>query len=735
MCVPTYFGTTSVAEKQATTQRSWEDTHANHAPDDPLLGCLILLTQLRHQPHTADSLLAGLPVQPGGLTPDLFIRAAARVNLSARLVKKPLNKISQLVLPVVLLLKNGQACVLVERVDDQVKVLFPESGDGEQQLPVSKLSAEYTGLALFVQQTHRFDARTDGLTQEPGKHWFWGTIARSWTLYTDVLVAAFLINLFALASPLFIMNVYDRVVPNEAMETLWVLASGVAIVYVFDFILRMMRGYFIDVASKKSDILISSQIFSKVMGLRSEARPASVGAFANNLHEFEGFRDFFTSATLTAIIDLPFVVLFLLVIWFIGGPLALVPALTIPIVLLYGLMIQNPLRLAVNHTFQKSAQKNATLIESLSGIETVKTMRAESLLQRRWEDAVGYVAKWGIKSRFLSQSATHVAVFMQQLATVVLVIYGVYLIADGDLTTGALIACVILTGRALAPMAQIAALLTRYHHSATAYQSLSKIMQLPEERPAGKKFLHRPAFEGGIEFKDVSFRYPNQSVNALSHVSFRIQPGERVAIIGRMGSGKTTLEKLILGLYEPTDGAVLVDNIDIRQLDPADVRRNIGYTPQDGTLFYGTVKDNIVLSAPYADDAAILRATALSGVDEFTQQHPQGLDMPVGEQGVGLSGGQRQTVAIARSLLLDPPILLMDEPSNSLDNSTEDRLKKRLSPYLDKKTLILITHRASLLEWVSRVIVMDGGKIIADGPKAQVLDALKQGRLKTVGAS
>lgn len=721
-----------MTEQQATVQDDWQQSHNQFAQDDPLLGCLVLLTQLQHQPHTVDSLLAGLPIEQGDMSPDLFIRAAARVNLSSRLVKKPLARISPLVLPAVLLLKNKQACVLVSRSESEAKILIPESGAGEKTISLEQLQLDYTGFALFVQKKHGFDGRTAHLENDQPKHWFWDTIARSWTIYADVLVAAFLINLFALASPLFIMNVYDRVVPNNALETLWVLASGVFIVFVFDAVLRMMRAYFIDVASKKSDILISSTIFSKVMGLKAEVRPQSVGAFANNLHEFEGFRDFFTSATLTAIIDLPFVVLFLAVIWFIGGPLVWVPASAIPVVVLFGLSIQAPLRKAVNNTFQKSAQKNATLIEALHGIETVKTMRAESQLQRRWEDAVGYIARWGIKSRLLSQSATHVAVFVQQIATVALVIYGVHLIADGDLTTGALIACVILTGRALAPMAQVASLLTRYHHSAAAYRSLSGIMDLPEERPAGKKFLHRPKFDGSIEFKDVCFRYPGQTINALNRVSFKVQAGERVAIIGRMGSGKTTLEKLILGLYEPTEGAVLVDNIDIRQLDPADLRRNIGYTPQDGSLFYGSVKDNIVLSAPYIDDSAILRATALSGVDEFTQQHPQGLDMPVGEQGTGLSGGQRQTVAIARSILLDPPVLLMDEPSNSLDNSTEDRLKKRLVPYMESKTLILITHRASLLEWVTRLIVMDNGKIIADGPKAQVMDALKQGRLKTV---
>lgn len=708
---------------------SWKHVHNEDVQDDPLLGCLVLLTKLEGKPYTAESLKAGMPLESGRVPPALFVRVAARANLSARLVKKTITDISPLVLPAVLLLKNNQACILLSEQGELVKVLFPESG-GERTLDKAALEALHTGYAFFVQHKHGFDERTADLKKEKPRHWFWDTIGKSWTIYVDVLVAAFLVNLFALASPLFIMNVYDRVVPNEAIETLWVLASGITIVFLFDFILKSLRGYFIDLAGKKSDILISSTIFAKVLGLKSEVRPKSVGAFANNLHEFEGFREFFTSATLTAIIDLPFIILFLLVIWFIGGDLVVIPVSAIPIILLYGFFIQAPLRKAVNKTFKQSAQKNATLIEALTAIETVKTMRAESQLQRKWEDAVGYIARWGIKSRYLSQSATNVATLVQQLASMGVVIYGVYLISDGELTMGALIACTILTGRALAPMAQVAGLMTRYHQSAAAYGALSHIMSLPEERPASKQFLQRSHFDGDIEFKEVSFSYPEQQTVALDKVSFTIKAGERVAIIGRMGCGKTTLEKLILGLYEPTDGAVLMDNIDTRQLDPADLRRNIGYIPQDGSLFFGSVKDNIVLSAPFVDADTIERAALLGGVSEFTQRHPQGLDMPVGERGVGLSGGQRQTISIARALLLDPQILLMDEPSSSLDNSTEERLKQRLKHYVEEKTMILITHRAALLDLVTRIIVMDSGKIIADGPKEQVLEALRQGRLK-----
>ena len=422
--------------------------------------------------------------------------------------------------------------------------------------------------------------------------------------------------------------------------------------------------------------------------------------------------------------------MFLLVIWFIGGPIVQVPGAGIPLVILYGLIIQAPLRKAVENTFRASAQKNATLIESLTGVETLKTLGAESPVQSKWEKAAGYIARWGVRSRLLSASAVNVAVFLQQLAMVGVVVYGVYLIGEAELTMGGLIACVILTGRAMAPMAQVASLATRYYQAKAAFRSLNGIMQLEVERPEGKSFVHRPKISGDIEFHQVSFKYPNQPQPALDNVSFRIKAGERVGIIGRVGSGKTTLEKLMLGLYDPESGAVRLDGTDVRQIDPADLRRNVGYVPQDVLLFFGTARDNIILGAPYADDTAVLRAADMSGVSEFVNRHPLGFDVPVGERGESLSGGQRQAFAVARALLYDPPVLLLDEPSNSMDNSTEVRLKAQLTQYVAGKTLILVTHRASLLTLVDRLMVVDNGHLIADGPKDKVMEALKEGRLR-----
>jgi ATP-binding cassette subfamily C protein LapB len=712
-------------------QQDWQHPTDGSAFDDPLLDCLVFLTKFHGAAFSHQALRAGLPLEDNRLTPDLFIRAAERAGLTARVVRRPLSKITNLVLPAVLLLKGKQACV-IKKIDPDKSVatiVQPESGEGALSIGLDELEQEYTGYAIFIRNEHRFDARAPEVLRLRSRHWFWGTLVKSWRIYRDVLLASLLINLFALASPLFIMNVYDRVVPNNAVETLWVLAIGVTVVYLFDLIMRSLRGYFVDVAGKKSDILLSAALFERVLGIKMEARPPSVGAFANNLREFESIRDFITSATIVTLVDLPFVLLFLLVIWLIGGQIALVPAVCIPLVVLYGLLIQSPLRKSVEATYRASAQKGATLIESLTAVETIKHLGAESSVQRKWEQLTGHIAQWGMRSRLLSASVMNVAVFFQQMAQVAVVIFGVYLISEGEITMGALIASVILAGRALAPMAQVANLAVRYYQAKTALQSLNSVMELPIERPEGKTFVSREHFQGAVELDNVTFAYPGEDKAAITNISFRISPGEKVAIIGRVGSGKSTIEKLILGLYTPASGAVRIDGTDVRQIDPADLRRNIGYVPQDILLFYGSVKENIILGAPYAEDSDILRVAEIAGTTEFVNQHPHGFDMQVGERGEHLSGGQRQSVAIARSLLLDPPFLMLDEPSNSMDNSTEDGLKKRLAEYAKDKTLLLVTHRSSLLELVDRLIVVESGRVIADGPKQHVIEALKQGKL------
>ena len=697
---------------------------------DALLEALVILSRFYQRPCSATQFTAGLPLPATGLTPALFIQAAARADLVAKQVTLNWAEIKPLDLPAVLLLADQRVVILTALEAGQAQIIQPDLGDAWAEVAVSELQNEYSGQALLVRPRYRFDNRSSTPAAKPPRHWYWATLWRAWPLYGEVLVASLLINLFSLTAPLFVMNVYDRVVPNHAVETLWVLAVGAGLVFSFDFLLRSLRGYFVDIASKNADQELASLLLAQIFNTRLAAQPRSAGAFASHLHEFDTFRDFFTSATLTSLIDLPFAGLFVLVIWHLGGALALIPALVMLLILLAGLLVQLPLRQIIARSLQAGAQKQASLIEILSNLENIKALGAEGNQQRRWELLILEIAQNSLKSRFLSALIVNFSVLMQQLAYVAMVVAGVYLISAGSLTLGGLIACTILGGRALAPLAQVASLLTRYQQSVNALRVLDHIMQQPQERPATRHFLHRPRLQGEIELRDLSFHYPDQKMPVLQHLNCRIQAGERVAIIGRTGSGKSTLARLLLGLYEADHGHILLDGSDSRQLDPADLRHNIGYVPQDPLLFHGTLRDNVSLGAAHVEDQRILAAARISGLEDLFSRHPLGFDWMVGERGAGLSGGQRQAIAIARALLLEPPILLFDEPSNAMDNQAEETFKTRLLPVLTDKTLILITHRASLLSLVNRILVFDQGRLIADGPKAQVLEALAQGQIK-----
>ena len=699
---------------------------------DPLVACLLMLARHHHLPASEYAVTSGLPLDDGRLLPSQFDRAARRIGLRAQVVKRRLAKLDTLQTPAVLLLEDDRACVLIEPVGDAAaRLLMPENPDAELHLDVAELSALYSGYAILAGPVHRYDARTPSEYNETAQgHWFWGTLASSWRIYRDVLLASVLINLFAVVGPLFVMNVYDRVVPNQALETLWVLAIGVGVIFGFDFILRGLRGRFIDVAGAKADLALSARLHERVLGLRMDARPVSSGAFANNLREFDGIRDFFTSLTLTTFVDVPFSLFFLFVVWLIAGPLVLVPLAVIPFLLIYGLFVQPRLRSAAEQGMRASAQKNATLVEALVEAETVKALGVEGRLQRQLEASVAETARWGMQARQWALSATNLATFLQQMVSVAVVVFGVYLIADGLLTLGALIGAVILSGRAVVPLAQIAGLMTRFNQATTALRALDEVMEMPVERPDGKVFVSRSAFNGDIDFDHVTFSYPGQELPALKDASFSIKAGERVAIIGRIGSGKTTINRLIAGLYHAQEGAVRIDGIDMRQLDPGDLRHNIAYVSQDNQLLFGSIRDNLTMGIMHADDEAIVRAAELSGVASFVNRHPLGFDMPVGEHGGMLSGGQRQAVSLARALIQDAPVLLMDEPTGSMDNSSEEHIRRELGNVVEGKTVVLITHRASLLDLVDRLIVVDAAKVVADGPKAQVLEALRAGRIK-----
>jgi ATP-binding cassette subfamily C protein LapB len=659
------------------------------------------------------------------------VRAAARAGLSAAVDKRPLGKIADYTLPCVLLLEGRSACIL-RRVDrGHAEILMPEAGRGAARLTLAELEKIYAGYVIFVRPEVGFDSRTDDARAERPSSWFWGTVASFWPVYLQVALAALVVNIFALTGSLFTMNVYDRVVPNNAIETLWVLAIGAAAVFVFDLILRSVRNYFLENAGNRADILLASRIFEHVLGVRMAGRPASAGAFANHLREFETLRDFFTSSTLAALIDLPFALLFMLVVWQIGGPLAWIPAVAFPIVALIGFLIQIPLNRAVRRSFADATQKHGILVETLGGLETIKSLGAEGRMLGRWESIVGRTARSATRSRTLSALAINFSLFAQNAVSVVMVIAGVYMIAEGQITLGALIACTMLAGRAMLPLSQVAALATRLEQSLAALGALNKVMALPVERPPNAHFVHRADMQGEIEFRNVEFSYPNQKLGALNGLSLFVRAGERVGIIGRIGSGKSTVARLMLALYEPQGGAILVDGTDLRQIDPASLRQRIGCLLQDVYLFYGTVRENILAGAPHADDAALLSASYVAGVDEFCNRHPLGFDTPVGERSELLSGGQRQAVALARALVGNPPILILDEPTSAMDNSSETLFKTRLTEVLPGKTLVLITHRSSLLSLVDRLVVIDNGRVVADGPRETVIAALAQGKIRT----
>lgn len=698
---------------------------------DPLLECLVALTRYHAVPASADALSAGLPLVDHCLTPSLFARAAKRAGLASKVVKRDLERIDAALLPVVLLLKDRSACLLMGWDDEgRAQVVLPELGETSVALGRQELQARYTGMAIYARPEFRFDRRAPEVGRVKRRHWFWGALWENFPVYRDVLFAAFLINVFALAMPLFIMNVYDRVVPNQALETLWLLAVGIVIILVFDLVLRTMRGYFIDLAGKRVDVDLSARIMERVLGIRMEHRPVSAGSFAANLRSFETVRDFITSATVTTLVDLPFAVLFLVVMAWIDLPMFLPTLLGMALAVGYAWLVQGKMHDLAETTYRAGAMRNANLVESLVGLETVKAVGAEGVMQRKWERSAIFLARVSNQLRLLSATTINSTMWLQQLVSLSVIVLGVYRIGAGELSMGGLIACTMLASRAMAPFAQVAGLLTQYHNASTALTSLNEIMAREVERPEGAGFVSRPVFRGEIDFRDVEFTYPgDNSPEALRKVSFHIEPGEHVAIIGRVGSGKSTLLRMILGLYQPTGGAIRIDGVDIRQLDPSELRRNIGYVPQDVTLFYGTLKENILLASPHLDDADLLAAAEVAGLSDMVNSHPRGFDMQVGERGESLSGGQRQGVAIARAVVHNPPILLMDEPTGFMDHSSEEVLKERLRQYSSQRTLIIVTHRTSLLDLADRLIVIDGGRIVADGPKERVVEALRQGRI------
>lgn len=698
---------------------------------DPLLDCLVELTRIYARPSTHSALISGLPIGPEGLTPSLFSRAASRAGLAAKVVKIELSKLHASLLPAILILNDNRACVVlsIDTATQTASVLYPETGQGAVTVTLEILEAQYTQRAIFARPRFRFDQRTPEVADVANRHWFWSAFLEQMPLYRDVLVAALLVNIFATVIPFFTMNVYDRVIPSKAEETMWMLALGVLLTIGIDYALKMIRSHFVDLAGSRIDIKLSALIMERVLGMRLVDKPMSVGSFAQTLRSFESIRDFMSSATVTTIVDLPFAILFLIIIGWISWALIFIPILAAGFVLAYSFYIQKQVHALTEQTFRTTALRNSTLIESLSALETLKALGAENHIQARWEGISAQLAKVSSSIRHKTHSATGLVASMSSVCVVFNVVLGVYLIDLKMLTMGGLIASGMFISRIIAPLAQMVGLIMQYENAKMSLSMLEQQMIKPKERPDDTTFVHRDYLHGDIEFKEVKFSYPNQENAALNGVSFSIKRGEHVAIIGKTGSGKTTLTRLMMGLYQPSEGAVRVDGIDLRQLDPADLRANIGCVEQNTVLFFGSLRDNITMGAPYAEDSQILQAAEVGMLTDLVNQHPRGFDMMVGERGEFLSGGQRQCVGIARATLMSPSILLFDEPTSAMDFSTESKFVEKMKAYSENKTTVIVTHRMSLLALADRVIVLDQGRVVADGPKEAVLAAISAGKI------
>lgn len=705
--------------------------------DDTLLQSVSWLCNHYDLHRSTDALLAGLP-RANLITPSLALSALANAGITGGLVKRHPRALPSQLMPLILLRADQGGCILLGREESrdadnklQVRysVVIPEVSTTPVEMTQEEMDAFHSGYAILAKPRATPDDRAGEMLPTPKGHWLFSTLWRYRRYYRSAAIAALLANILALASIFFTMNVYDRVVPNQAFVTLWSLGIGVLVAMVFEALIRFVRAHLLDVAAKKADLVLGSMLFRQALSVQMEHKPASSGSFANQLREFESVRDFTTSATLATITDLPFVLLFVGVIFAIGGQLGWVTTMVLPLILIISVCIQWPLARVMQENLRESSLKQGVLVESIEGLETLKATNGQSHMQRRWEHFSGLQATTSMKSRRLSAMATGAVAFLQQAQTVALVITGVYLIDAGKLSMGALIGTVMLAGRASAPLGQVIALATRYQQAKAALTSLNRLMGLPVDRDVSRDYLSAPDLDGQLTLKAVGFSYPAPPMQpnppVLTDINLSIAPGERIAILGRIGSGKSTLLRVMSRLYAPVGGQMFSGGLDVNQIDPADWRRAVGYVGQDARLFYGSLRENIMIGKPEATAEELLRVLRLTGLDHVAAAHPRGINLPIGEMGEGVSGGQRQLVSLARSLLARPRLLLMDEPTSAMDSQTEAQFLQHLQRATQGQTLVVVTHRPSLLALIDRVIVIDAGKVVADGPKAVVMAALR----------
>lgn len=707
---------------------------------DALLQCLVWLTNHHGRARSPESLRAGQPVD-GPLMPDQALRLMKDAGYNAGLLAKRIVDISPLLLPAVLLLGEGDACVLTRRLeaesgrpeDCRYEVVFPDGAGQPAAATAEELSDSYSGFVLVA--TLREQAASGKSAEEvlrpTSSHWLWGTMRRFMPYYRASMVAALLSNVLLLVIGLVTSVIFDKVIPHQALTTLWTLAIGAFIALSFDLFARTLRSHLIDLAGRKTDLIIGSKLFRQALGVRMEHKPESAGSYAHYMSQIELVRDFFASASLSALSDLPFIVIFIAMTFVVGGDLGWVLVFAVPMVLGITVLLQSHVRKSVHSNMREQADLHGTLVEAVEGLEDLKTSGAQGRFMRRFESSTAVAAESALKMRTVTALTNNLSMTAQQLITLIMLVWGVYLIQDGRLTAGGLIGGIMFASRALGPLSGIVGVATRYQGARAALFSLDKMMKAPQERDAERAYvaMARDA-RCKLRLHDVGFCYPLPSgvdgnpPKVLKGVSLSIEPGERIAVLGRIGSGKSTVLRLLAGLYQPTEGAVEVDGIDMRQIDPAEFRAHLGFVNQEPRLFNGTLRDNVSMGRPDVDAARLAQVSRVTGLDRLVSTHPQGWDLGVGEMGGLLSGGQRQMVALARALVHEPDVLLMDEPTSSMDAQSELAFLRQLRDAAPHCTLVVVTHRPAVLELVQRIVVVDNGRIVMDGPRDAVLAAL-----------
>ena len=616
--------------------------------------------------------------------------------------------------PLIAFKKNGEAFVVLSApVDGNIIMTDPVSRK-KTEISNADYKADYSQYTIIAKELNEREK------EERSGHWFFSAFRKSKWIYVQVMIAAMVSNFLSLTTALFTMTVYDRVIPNGAFESLIALSIGVIIALAFDFLIKSLRASFVDTASKRADLEISRRLFERILTLTPTEQRQKTGAMAGTIREFETLREFFNSSTLVILIDLPFVFFFIYVISLIAGPVAYVFLTAVPLVIIVGLGIQPFLAKITKGSVESGMNKQAVLVETLNGLETVNATGSGKLMRKRYEDALDNQADGGNKIRALSMFIVNFAASVQQYSQVAAIFFGVYLIVDGQITQGALIGAVILGGRTMGPLSQLANTLSRVNGALTAYRNLSKLIGKSFNNASNLSPISRSSLDGEIEFKNVSFKFEGSKQPTINNVSFKIPAGQKVALVGKMGSGKSTMSKLIAGMIEPTAGAILIDGIDVRQIDSADVRKNIGVMLQDSWLFSGTIRENIQMGFNEYDDEHVLEICKVAGVDDFVGSHPKGYDLEIRERGIGLSGGQKQTINLARSLLHKPGILLLDEPTSSMDQGTEQKVIGSLQEFCRNKTMLIVTHRNPILAIVDRIFVIENGNIISDQTPEQL---------------